>query len=384
MILIGRNTIAEADRLEEGTRHLAGGVCDYSCGGQRVGESPGMMRRLAWAETEGMSDAGETSNYSLGQDVLIDMSIALGGNTLFQLPQELRSTVIAAPEWQNVMRSKLLLTQISEGCAKVMMKNLEQIVSMQIACVASGKMTKFFWLFHLEWEADVADSSQIKKPRRESYIAFLPPELLERILLEALATSPTPIRDIRYFKKTCKNFHAICSSKRIGKYMNVEDWRMCWQDKQGYLRFLQTYAESENTNALFLLGLEEMFNRGNYDVGLHRLQLTSNQGNITAKYLLGLWWFHDDSSRSYGINLLNEISGNIRQYRKQASKIFSKMRFQKWPSLPFFLCNDWSCMSLTMIGDYPLRPEVQEEFSFCSDVCKWKNEYEMFISMPPW
>ncbi|PKU75127.1 hypothetical protein MA16_Dca021899 [Dendrobium catenatum] len=61
---------------------------------------------------------------------------------------------------------------------------------------------------------------------------------------------------------------------------------------------------------LLVLLQEEMFNRGNYDVGLHRLQLTSNQGNITAKYLLGLWWFHDDSSRSYGINLLNEISGD--------------------------------------------------------------------------
>ncbi|KAH0463929.1 hypothetical protein IEQ34_006715 [Dendrobium chrysotoxum] len=103
--------------------------------------------------------------------------------------------------------------------------------------------------------ANMKNKKIMKKPRSESSISSLPPELLEGILLEALAASPTPIRDIRYFRQTCKNFHATCSSKRVGKYMNVEDWSMYWHDKQGYLGFLQSCAESENVNALFLFGL---------------------------------------------------------------------------------------------------------------------------------
>ncbi|KAI0493991.1 hypothetical protein KFK09_024122 [Dendrobium nobile] len=46
----------------------------------------------------------------------------------------------------------------------------------------------------------------MKKTRRESRISSLPPDLLEEILLEALAASPTPIKDIRYFTQTLLNW----------------------------------------------------------------------------------------------------------------------------------------------------------------------------------
>ncbi|KAH0464660.1 hypothetical protein IEQ34_007446 [Dendrobium chrysotoxum] len=215
--------------------------------------------------------------------------------------------------------------------------------------------------------ANMKSKKIMKKPRRESGISSLPPELLEGILLQALAASPTPIRDIRYFRQTCKNFHAICSSKRIGKCMNVEDWSMCWQDKQGYLGFLQSCAKSENVNALFLLGLEEMFNRRKYDVGLHHLRLASSQGHLLSKYLMGLWWVRDDSSRSHGIHLLKEVSGNIHQCRRQASQIFSKMIWQKWPSLSFIRCEDLSCGTSALQGDNLWLHEEHVKRRFCSD-----------------
>ncbi|KAH0464411.1 hypothetical protein IEQ34_007197 [Dendrobium chrysotoxum] len=151
------------------------------------------------------------------------------------------------------------------------------------------------------------NKKNMKKTRRESSISSLPPESLEEILLEALAASPTPIKDIRYFRKTCKDFHATCSSKRVGKYMNVEDWIMYWQDKQGYLGFLESCAESENVNALFLLGLEEMFNLRRFDIGLRHLQLAAGQGHNLSKYIRGLLLFHDESTRLHAIDLLNEI-----------------------------------------------------------------------------
>ncbi|KAI0516386.1 hypothetical protein KFK09_009059 [Dendrobium nobile] len=143
---------------------------------------------------------------------------------------------------------------------------------------------------------------------RESDISLLPPELLEEIIQRALSSSPTPIRDIRSLRRTCKKFHAICSSKRVGKYVSVEDWSMYWHNKEGYFGFVRFCAESENVNASFLLGLEEMVNLGRFDIALHHLQFAASQGHIVSKYFMGVFLLGDESSRSYAINLLNEKS----------------------------------------------------------------------------
>ncbi|KAG0487272.1 hypothetical protein HPP92_009367 [Vanilla planifolia] len=146
--------IAEADQLEEGTRHLA--VEFVITLAEARERAPGMMRRLpqfigrlfailmkmlldiqdepAWhgAETED-EDAGETSNYSVGQQCLDRLSIALGGNTIVPVASELLPQYLAAPEWQKRHAALITLAQIAEGCAKVMIKNLEQVVSMVLA-----------------------------------------------------------------------------------------------------------------------------------------------------------------------------------------------------------------------------------------------------------
>ncbi|RVW46937.1 Importin-5 [Vitis vinifera] len=45
-------------------------------------------------------DAGETSNYSVGQECLDRLSISLGGNTIVPVASELLPAYLAAPEWQ--------------------------------------------------------------------------------------------------------------------------------------------------------------------------------------------------------------------------------------------------------------------------------------------
>ncbi|XP_078437509.1 ARM repeat superfamily protein [Wolffia australiana] len=143
--------IAEAESLEEGTRHLA--VEFVITLAEARERAPGMIRRLpqfvgrlfavliamlldvedeqAWhsAETED-EDAGETSNYSMGQECLDRLSIALGGNTIVPVASEVLPVFLAAPEWQKHHAALITLAQIAEGCSKVMIKNLEQVVSM--------------------------------------------------------------------------------------------------------------------------------------------------------------------------------------------------------------------------------------------------------------
>lgn len=143
--------IAEADGLEEGTRHLA--VEFVVTLAEARERAPGMMRRLpqfvgrlfavlmkmlldiddepAWHAAEASDeDAGETSNYCVGQECLDRLAIALGGNTIVPVASELLPAYLAAPEWQKHHAALITLAQIAEGCSKVMKNNLEPIISM--------------------------------------------------------------------------------------------------------------------------------------------------------------------------------------------------------------------------------------------------------------
>ncbi|KAI9186439.1 hypothetical protein LWI28_017272 [Acer negundo] len=143
--------VAEAESLEEGTRHLA--VEFVVTLAEARERAPGMMRKLpqfvrrfflvsmnmlvdleddpVWhaAESED-EDAGETSNYGFGQECLDRLSISLGGKTIVPVASEVFPGFLASPEWQKHHAVLIALAQIAEGCSKVMVKNLEQVVSM--------------------------------------------------------------------------------------------------------------------------------------------------------------------------------------------------------------------------------------------------------------
>ncbi|KAK6145070.1 hypothetical protein DH2020_021890 [Rehmannia glutinosa] len=143
--------VAEAESLEEGTRHLA--IEFVITLAEARDRAPGMMRKLpqfisrlfailmkmlldvdddpAWhsAETKD-EDAGETSNYSVGQECLDRLAIALGGNTIVPVASEQLPVYLSAAEWQKHHAALIALAQIAEGCSKVMIKNLEQVVNM--------------------------------------------------------------------------------------------------------------------------------------------------------------------------------------------------------------------------------------------------------------
>ncbi|CAL9075260.1 unnamed protein product, partial [Musa acuminata var. zebrina] len=145
--------IAEADGLEEGTRHLAIEFVITLAGEERA---PGMMRKLpqfvsrlfavlmkmlldieddpAWHSAEVQDeDAGETSNYGVAQECLDRLAIAVGGNTIVPVASELLPAYLAAPEWQKHHAALITLAQIAEGCSKVMLKNLEQVITMVLS-----------------------------------------------------------------------------------------------------------------------------------------------------------------------------------------------------------------------------------------------------------
>ncbi|KAG6751881.1 hypothetical protein POTOM_044092 [Populus tomentosa] len=131
--------IAEAGRLEEGTRHLA--IEFVITLAEARDRAPGMMRKLPqfvhrlfmvlmgmlldidddpqWhgAETED-EDSGETSNYGFGQECLDRLAIAIGGNTVVPVASEVFPAFLTAPEWQKPHAALIALAQIAEGCSK--------------------------------------------------------------------------------------------------------------------------------------------------------------------------------------------------------------------------------------------------------------------------
>lgn len=132
--------IGEAESLEEGTRHLA--IEFVITLAEARERAPGMMRKLpqfisrlfailmkmltdveddpAWhsAETKD-EDAGETSNYSVGQECLDRLAISLGGNTIVPVASDQLPAYLSAPEWQKHHAALIALAQIAEGCSKV-------------------------------------------------------------------------------------------------------------------------------------------------------------------------------------------------------------------------------------------------------------------------
>ncbi|XP_073141083.1 uncharacterized protein [Henckelia pumila] len=143
--------VAEAKSLEEGTRHLA--IEFVITLAEARDRAPGLMRKMpqfinrlfailmnmlleveddpAWHSAEAKDeDAGETSDYSVGQECLDRLSLALGGNTIVPVVSEQLPGYLSAPEWQKQHAALIALAQIAEGCSKVMIKNLEQVVNM--------------------------------------------------------------------------------------------------------------------------------------------------------------------------------------------------------------------------------------------------------------
>lgn len=132
--------IAQAGGLEDGTKHLA--IEFVITLAEARERAPGMMRKLpqfvrrlfeilmqmlldiededAWhtgkVEDE---DAGESTNYCVGQECLDRLAMALGGNAIVPVAYEVLPVYLAALEWQKHHAALIALAQIAEGCSKV-------------------------------------------------------------------------------------------------------------------------------------------------------------------------------------------------------------------------------------------------------------------------
>ncbi|XP_060209818.1 uncharacterized protein LOC132636808 isoform X2 [Lycium barbarum] len=89
----------------------------------------------AWhSALDASDDTGATSYYSKGKKCLDRFSLALGGKSIAHVAIEQLSAYSAAPEWEKRHAALIALGQIAEGCSKVMIKNLDQVMAMVLNC----------------------------------------------------------------------------------------------------------------------------------------------------------------------------------------------------------------------------------------------------------
>eukprot|EP00271_Cylindrocystis_brebissonii_P019237 TRINITY_DN5787_c0_g1_i1.p1 TRINITY_DN5787_c0_g1~~TRINITY_DN5787_c0_g1_i1.p1 ORF type:complete len:1153 (+),score=248.27 TRINITY_DN5787_c0_g1_i1:117-3461(+) len=150
-ILLMMLQIAEAAELDEGTRQLAVEFL-VTLIEAREG-APGMMRKLShvngrlfavllkmlldieddpkWYTVDKEDDLeSDSTDYEMAQECLDRVALALQGNSLLPVASQLLPPYLADSDWKKRHAGLIALSQIAEGCAKVMITSLDSVVAM--------------------------------------------------------------------------------------------------------------------------------------------------------------------------------------------------------------------------------------------------------------
>ncbi|XP_058114921.1 uncharacterized protein LOC131257956 isoform X2 [Magnolia sinica] len=143
--------IVEAQGLEDGTRHLA--LEFFLTLAETRGFATGVMRKLPqlvarlfvflvnllvdvedtplWYAAD-MKDlnAGLSTNFETGKEGLDRLSYSLGGKIILPIASEVVPSYLNDLDWRKRHAALITLSQIAEGCQKVMIKSLDSVVDM--------------------------------------------------------------------------------------------------------------------------------------------------------------------------------------------------------------------------------------------------------------
>lgn len=82
------------------------------------------------ADTDKYESEGEGELYEFGQESLDRIALALGGNTVAPLASSLLPTLLQDPDWKKRHAALICISQIAEGCVKVLVKNVHGLADM--------------------------------------------------------------------------------------------------------------------------------------------------------------------------------------------------------------------------------------------------------------
>ena len=107
------------------------------------------------ADTDKYESEGEGELYEFGQESLDRIALALGGNTVAPLASSLLPTLLQDADWKKRYAALICISQIAEGCVKVLVKNVHGLADMCIqvrhapnlasSAVSATTMCAFFY-----------------------------------------------------------------------------------------------------------------------------------------------------------------------------------------------------------------------------------------------
>lgn len=96
------------------------------------------------ADSDKYESEGEGERYEFGQECLDRVSLALGGNTIVPLASTLLPALTQdAGDWRKRHAALICLSQIAEGCVKVLSKNIPGLADLCLA-VRTQPLTSIF------------------------------------------------------------------------------------------------------------------------------------------------------------------------------------------------------------------------------------------------
>ncbi|XP_039118750.1 uncharacterized protein LOC120254784 [Dioscorea cayenensis subsp. rotundata] len=234
----------------------------------------------------------------------------------------------------------------------------------------------------------------------KSFIDIIPQELIEEIVAYIASTSSRSLHDLKILRGCCKSFYVASKSRKVGQLMRVDN--LWYLDMKEYISVLQNCAQKDNLEACLVLGLIDCM-KLKMDSGIQYLTNAAFKGHLLAGYVGGIILYKNQETRPSGMAMLNMVaigrvdhgskpfeskkSGNyiINNCRYSAAKLFRDIVWSiecKWlekeewecesrlcgRKIDDILCNEW-------LGEDGLVRE------FCSHVCRWKYEFNMFTTL---
>ncbi|XP_058084500.1 putative F-box protein At1g67623 [Magnolia sinica] len=228
--------------------------------------------------------------------------------------------------------------------------------------------------------------SKVMKRRQQqcSFFKSLPQDLVVEIVASVSASS---LSDLSNMKLLCKDMHEAATDNYVFRHASIEalltiEWRISSQASS----FLKQCEASGNPDALFRRGMIEYFSKVHIEFGVDLLKKAADCGHLEANYVLGIILISGQTSTSVGMKLLKKLENmkNTEAHRCQTrtKKILREIWINAIIPRRESTCIDPNCKNgglrgLPRVGEWSWS---DQEESFCSQVCKWNYELNLFCT----
>ncbi|KAJ1702021.1 hypothetical protein LUZ63_001800 [Rhynchospora breviuscula] len=247
---------------------------------------------------------------------------------------------------------------------------------------------------------DIVAKTKKKKVKTPTLTNMLPEDVIVKIVVKLVSSSPHPFADLCSLIKTCKAFFVASKDKMVKQQIALErevdvlTWKLQVKNHQ-IMGIYNSCANAGNAEANFMLALINMSVQGNINGGVELLKKASSNNHKGALYLMNILRVRNQNLRlSCDVNLHNALKADQRTFDD-----YDQLKWCRENVVNTILgvtpnyevrCR-LLCQLTTVVNwercknsDCGIRgwESLNCRECFCSDIaCRWKNEYNEFCKL---